>query len=135
MLFTGKVGDSVFIDDLGSGHRYVILTQPNADNKVVIVNFTTKRIDKDCTVTLNYRDHPSLFPNQTVVNYPYASLEPLDKFKVEATNPDCNYIYCPDGIIQKIIEGAFQSLFTPMGVLGELKEQYPDIANKYYKIT
>lgn len=132
MPFTGKVGDSIFIDDPGDGHRYVILTKPNSNDEVVIVNFTAERFDKDCTATFRHRDHSGLFSKPTVVNYPLAVIVPLVKFKNEATKSNCKYIYCPEQIIERIIIGAFQSQFTSMGVLNELKEQYPTIAQKYF---
>lgn len=132
MPFTGKVGDSIFIDDLGGGHRYVILTKPNSNDKVVVVNFTAERFDKDCTATFRPRAQPNLFSKPTIVNYPRATIFPLENFKNEATKPNCAYIYCAEKIVERIIIGAFQSQFTPIGVLNELKEQYPSIAEKYF---
>ncbi len=77
MPFNGKVGDSIFIDDLGGGHRYVILTKPNSNDEVVIVNFTAEAFGKDCTATFRPRDHSKLFSKPTVVNYPQADIKSI----------------------------------------------------------
>lgn len=131
MPFTGKVGDSIVIDDLSNGHRYVILTKPNNIGTTVIVNFTAEKFGKDCTTTFRHRDHPALFSKPTVVNYPLATTIPLDTFRNEAQKPNCRYIYCNEIIVKRIIEGAFKSQFTPISILNELTTQYPQLAQKY----
>lgn len=133
MPFTGKVGDSIFIDDLGGGHQYVILTKPNSKDEVVIVHFTAEKPGKDCTATFRPRDHYRLFSKPTVAHYPGACLFPMSSFKSEAAKPNSRYIHCPIDIVNRILVGAFQSEFTPTGIKIELKTQYPDIAKKYYK--
>jgi hypothetical protein len=133
MPYSGKVGDSIFINDLGGGHQYIIISKPNKAQAVIIVNFTAQRFDKDCTVTFRRRDHSRLFSKPTVVNYPAANFFPLSNLNNEASKPDSNYIGCPVHIVNRIIIGAFQSEWTPTGIQAELKEQYPKIAEKYYK--
>jgi hypothetical protein len=133
MPFSGKVGDSIFIDDLGGGHRYVILTNPNRNDEVVIANFTTEKFGKDCTTTFRRRDYPRLFSKPTIVNYPGAYPISISRFRSEAAKPDSQYIHCPADIVKRILIGAFQSEHTPTGIKAELKVQYPDIAKKYYK--
>lgn len=133
MPYTGKVGDSIFIDDLGGGHRYVILTKPDKNDEVIIVNFTAEKLDKDCTATFRPRDHHTLFSKPTIVNYPGAYPISISNLKKEAANPDSRYVHCPVNIVNRILIGAFQSEFTPIGIKAELKEQYPDIAKEYYK--
>jgi hypothetical protein len=131
MPFTGKVGDSLFIQDSGGGHRYVILTEPGDNDDVIVVNFTSASLYKDCTVTFKPRAYPRLFSKESAVNYPYTISLPLSTLKNEANKPDCDYRYCPEKMI-KLIIGAFQSQFTPLGIQTELKAQYPDIAEKYF---
>jgi len=133
MPFDGKVGDSILIDDSGGGHRYVILTKPDSNDEVVIVNFTTDRFGKDSAVIFGRRHHSKLFSKRTGVNYPYAYKIDIGKFKSEAAKSDCRYRYCPADVINRIILGAFQSNFTPTGIQAELETQYPDIAKEYYK--
>ena len=43
MSFTGKIGDTLRLQDTGARHRYIILTKPNNNKNVVIVNFTTAK--------------------------------------------------------------------------------------------
>lgn len=133
MPFTGKVGDSIFIDDRGGGHRYIILTGPDNDDEVVIVNFTEAKADKDCTTIFERRDHSGLFHKPTIVNYPQASFISLSKLKAEAAKSDCKYFCCPNSILDKIIIGAFRSDFTPIGIQAELGKQYPNTAKRYHK--
>lgn len=131
MPFTGKVGDSIHIDDLGGGHQYVIITKPNSNNEVVIVNFTAEKPHKDCSTTFRRRDDPKLFIKPTVVNYPQATPFPLSALKKEAAKVNCNYKFCSENIVRRIIIGAFQSQFTPPRIQRELKAQYPEIASRY----
>jgi len=128
MPFNGKVGDSILINDLGGGHRYVILTRPNSNDEVITVNFTAERFGKDCTTTFRRRDHSKLFSKPTVVNYPGAVFKNISIFKSEAKKPDCRYIHCPADIVNRILIGALQSEHTPIGIQTELETQYPDIA-------
>lgn len=133
MPFNGKVGDSIVIDDIGGGHRYVILTEPNGNGEVVIVNFTAYKFGKDPTVKFGRRHPSKLFSKPTVVSYPHAYKIDIAKFKSEAARPGCKYRYCPADMINRILLGAFQSDFTPTGIQAELETQYPDIAKEYYK--
>lgn len=133
MPFNGKVGDSILIDDLGGGHRYVILSKPNSDGEVVIVNFTADKFGKDPSATFRRRDHKQLFSKPTVANYPQATRISLSVLETEAKKANSDHISCPANIVKIILIGAFQSDFTPTGILEELETQYPDMAKEYYK--
>ncbi len=88
MPFNGKVGDSILIGDLGGNHRYVILTKPNSNDEVVIVNFTADKFGKDPAATFRRRDHSKLFSKPTVANYPMAAMISISVFKSEAAKPN-----------------------------------------------
>lgn len=133
MPFSGKPGDSIFIDDLGGGHRYVVLTKPDSNDRVRIVNFTADEFGKDCTVTFKPKHHRKLFIKPTVVNYRGARPMSLSKLESEAAKTNSEYIYCPANIFNEIILGAFKSNFTPTGIQAELEKQYPNIAEEYYR--
>jgi hypothetical protein len=133
MPFNGKPGDSIFIDDPGGGHRYVILTEPDSNNQVVIVNFTADKFGKDPAVIFGRHHRSKLFSKPTAVNYPSAYKIDVTKLESEAEKPNCKYGYCPADMLNRIILGAFQSNFTPTGIQTELEAQYPDIAKDYYK--
>ena len=90
MPFNGKPGDSIFIDDLGGGHRYVILTEPDSNGEVVIVSFTTYRFGKDPTVKFGRHHRSGLFSKPTIVHYPSADKMGIEEFLRGFKNPE-NY--------------------------------------------
>lgn len=134
MSFDCKVGDTVFIPDCGGGHRYVVLTNPNEDDCVVIVNFTsaTGRIIDGKMFTSS--DNKSLFPCPTVVPYKYATLFPVASLRDEVNRRDVvsDYEFCPQVIMKQIIKDAFKSQFTKGEVIEELKTHYPQEYALYY---
>ncbi len=135
MPFTGKVGDTLHISDSGGGHRYVIITEPNDDDEAVLVNFTSTRIWKDNSAVFHPRDDKHLFKVETSVRFSDASLVPVDELKEKAKTRKNKkeYLYCSENNIKRIVKGAFQSDFTPIEIIEELKTQYPDEYDKYYK--
>jgi hypothetical protein len=135
MSFDCKVGDTVFIDDDGGGHRYVVLTNPNRDDCVVIVNFTsaTGRINDGKMFTSS--DNKRLFENPTVVPYKRAKIYPCNSLRAEVNRRDVvsDYKLCPPSIMAQIIKDAFKSQYTEGDVIEELKTQYPKEYNLYYE--
>ena len=135
MSFDCKVGDTAFIDDVGGGHRYVVLTNPNKDDCVVIVNFTsaTGRIDDGKIFTSS--DDRNLFEWPTVVSYKRAKLFPVTSLRDEVNRRDVvsDYKLCSPNIMAQIIKDAFKSQFTKGDVIEELKTQYPKEYNLYYE--
>jgi len=123
MPFSCKVGDSFYLSDAGGRHRYVIITQPNDNGDVVVVNFTDAR-NIDCNLTFTPQDDGRLFKIPTTVYYAYArtmSAQKLSNITIDGYQP------CRTNNINKIIEGAFQNLDTPLYIIEELKNQYPSI--------
>ncbi|MEJ2740628.1 MAG: hypothetical protein P8105_12525 [Dehalococcoidia bacterium] len=135
MPFTGKVGDILYISDSGGGHRYVILTETNSNNEVVLVNFTSPRLWKDNSAVFRGRDDKRLFIVETSVRFSDASLVLVDELKEKAKTSENKrkYLYCPEGIVQRIVKGAFQSDFIPIGIIKELKAAYPVEYETYYE--
>lgn len=130
MPFTGKVGDTLRLRDIGTRHRYIILTKPNSDGNVVITNFTTAK-HFEWLVTFRPRDNKELFTKKCTPNYNGARIYPLSALaKIVKRNPK-NYVFCPEKLTQRIIIGALQSRYTPIEVLEELKAQYPIEYKKY----
>lgn len=130
MPFSGKVGDTLPLRDIGGGHRYVILTNPNSAGDVVIVNFTTA---KHCewNVTFTPRTNGKLFTEKCTPNYNDARLYPISVLgKIAKRNPK-KYVFCPDNLIRRIIKGALQSKYRRGEILRELKAQYPTEYSKY----
>ena len=137
MSFDCKVGDTAFIDDDGGGHRYVVLTNPNKDDCVVIVNFTSAAGYISDGKMFTSRDDKILFSRHTVVPYKYAKIYPCNSLRAEVNrrNVVSNYILCPQSIMEQIIKDAFKSQFTIGDVIEELKTYYPKEYEQYYEDT
>ena len=132
MPFTGKVGDTVRLHDIGGHHRYVILTKPNSDGNVVITNFTTSK-HFEWLVTFRPKDNKGLFTEKCSPNYTDAVLYPLSALKEIVKRNPKQYVYCPENLTKKIVIGALQSQHTPIEILEELKNQYPEEYEQYCK--
>jgi hypothetical protein len=61
-------------------HLWVVVTNPNAENLVLIVNFTSLKDWQDQTVMLNVGDHPFI-TEQTVIFYREAEI--VDNAKLD----------------------------------------------------
>lgn len=133
MPFSGKIGDTVRLRDTGAKHRYIILTKPNHQGDVVILNFTTAK-HFEWLVTFSPRDDKRLFTERCTPNYHDARLYPIDKITIIANNNPSEYRFCPENLTLRIIIGAFKSRHTSTEIIDELKKQYPDEYNKFYRI-
>jgi len=132
MPFTGKVGDTLHLSDDGGGHRYVIITPPNSNGNVVIVNFTYKGYWKEWLVTFRPKDNKRLFSKKTTVNYADARIVPVQTLiDIAETAPSNDYVFCHHYHSKEIAIGALKSQFTPVEVLEELQVHYPDEYAKY----
>jgi hypothetical protein len=129
MPFICKVGDTFCLTDYGGYHRYIILTEPNEDGKVVLVNFTSFADDKECTVLFWPKDDDQLFKKPTTISYANARLVTLSKLTKYVEK---DYIYCTPALTKQIIIGAFKSLSIPLEIIQELKVRYPVEHKKYY---
>ncbi len=134
MPFTGKVGDTLCLDDSGEGHRYIILTKPNEKHNVVLINFTSATYWKEWMVTFKPKDDKLLFKKKTTVNYANAQIIPVKKLIDKARRKPNDYLFCSVYHTKKIIIGAFQSQFIPTEILDELSKQYPDESKRYLNI-
>lgn len=103
-------GDSLFLKNPGTGvgHLYFILTEPNKDNRVLLVNITTHRFGKDETCILNVGDHPFI-RHKSVVEYS------------EAIEPKLTQI-------EKLLETGYSN--TPASASDDLLERMQDGARK-----
>ncbi|MFA5309467.1 MAG: hypothetical protein WC370_08310 [Dehalococcoidales bacterium] len=122
MPFSCKIGDSFYLPDIGGRHRYVILTNPNSDGKVVLVNFTDSS-NVDSPVIFGPRDDKLLFSKRTGIYYAYAQLVPANKLKISKIE---GWEFCQLNNVKRIIIGAFKSQHTPIFILKELSTQYPE---------
>ena len=133
MTFRCQVGDSVFLNDNGGGHRWVVITKPNKDGKVVMVNFTSAATCPDTAVLFTRNDDKELFSKPTRIHYKYADIFHIKTvmMMVNSTAIVSDYKSCKETIVTTIIDGAFRSEFTSFAILDELKEQYPKRYEKF----
>jgi len=133
MPFIGKVGDTFFRNDSGDGHSYVILTPPNKNGKVVVVNFTEATYYLECFVTFSRRDDHRLFSKKTTVNYGRAMfIDQKTTRKYISRNPKLIRPYCQPHILKKVIKGAFLSKSLHEKFITELRKYYPEDYDTYY---
>lgn len=135
MSFDCKVSDTASIPDSGGGHRYVVLTNPNKDDRVVIVNFTSARGHISDGKMFTSSDDRNLFKVPTVVDYRRAKIYPVTSLRDEVNRKDAvsDYILCPPSIMEQIIKDAFKSQHTIGDVIEELKTHYPKEYEQYYE--
>ncbi len=131
MPFSGKPGDTLFLDDRGDGHWYIILTKPNNVGNVVTVNFTTAS-HFPWLVVLRPKDNPRLFKERCTPNYIDARFRPVRELAAIADRNPSQYHFCDEGNTKRIIIGAIQSQHTKQELLDELEIQYP---SEYRKNT
>ncbi|MCX6011551.1 MAG: hypothetical protein NT134_04780 [Chloroflexi bacterium] len=131
MPFTGKVGDTLYLGDIGGRHRYIIISKPNSDGNVIIANFTSATYWREWVVTFTPKHSKRLFDRKTTVNYADARIKPVSKLVEEAKYRPEKYEFCPENLVKKIVIGALQSRFTQIEILEELKIQYPSEYEKY----
>lgn len=133
MPFTCKVGDTLLIPDTRGTrhHRYIILTKPNKDGNVVLVNFTSARYWKDWPLTFTPKDDKLLFTTKTTVNYADAFICSAQRLRNIAQKRPQDYRFCAENHVKRIIIKALESRHTPIEVLEELKAQYPSEYEKY----
>lgn len=132
-----KVGDSACLYDGGGGHRHVVLTNPNKDDSVVIVNFTSAPNCMCDGRVFTRSDNRNLFNRPTVVNYYLARIRSVTSL-CEHLELGRGFIvtkpkFCPQAITEQIIENAFKSQFTIGDVIEELKIHYPLEYGQYYE--
>ena len=93
-------------------HLWIVLTEPDEELNVVIVNLTTRRSGSDTTVILNQGDHPFI-RHPTVVHYSDARKAPAKALQQIANRPEYDYHDdLEDEILERIKEGLFQSQET-----------------------
>lgn len=132
MPFTGKIGDTLRLRDIGARHRYIILTEQNNDGNVVILNFTTVK-HFEWSVTFQPKDNKKLFTEKCTPNYHDARLYPLSKLVKAIGRKPREYEFCPENLTLRIVIGAFQSRHTSFEIINELKRQYPQEYDRYYR--
>lgn len=134
MSFGCKVGDSVFLPDDGGVHRYVVLTNPNKNDSIIIVNFTSAPNPMCDGKVFTRSDDRNLFVKPTVVHYKRAIIISVTSLCEQERRTDVvsDYQHCSESIMGQIIKDAYKSQFTIGDVIEELKIHYPQEYALYY---
>jgi hypothetical protein len=119
MPFTCKIGDSFYLPDNNGRHRWIILTKPNSDGHVVIVNFTDAN-NLACSVILTHKDNKAL-SLRTTINCEKAALVLESKLKLLKVK---DYVYFNELLVAKIVKGVIENRHTPPYIIAELKSQH-----------
>jgi hypothetical protein len=96
------------------GHLWVVVSEPDADRSVVMVNFTTHRPGADGSCVITPADHPFIAV-QSVVAYVHARIVPVEAQQRMLADPTT----CipreriSKGCLKRIQEGALVSKMTP----------------------
>jgi hypothetical protein len=134
MAFTGKIGDTYIRDDSGGGHPCIILTEPNNDGKIVVVNISELRAYKEQTVTFAPRDDRHFFKKRSTIIYEKAKFVDHGKLvRHIKRNPRKVWPYCQPHIQERVVRGAFLSRNTPGKIIKALRVQYPEEYEMYYE--
>lgn len=82
-MFECKEGSVILMRQKADGYKHltIILCDPDSDYRIVIVNITKYREDKDPTCILHRDDHPWLYYDQSCVKYDSAEI--VDANKIE----------------------------------------------------
>jgi len=112
-----NVGDAfVPISDVVNEHLWIIITKPDENGMVAMVNVTTKRAFVDESCILQVGDHPYV-QHESVIAYQRArtaklmELETFSAKKVLKSRPAVG----PD-LLARIQSGALASIYTPRGI-------------------
>ena len=83
--------------------------------------------------SINKEKIRELFKEKSTVNYNDARIYPINALaKIAERNPK-QYKFCPENLTKRIVIGAFQSRFTPIEILEELRIQYPNEYERHCK--
>lgn len=106
----------------GTPHLWIILTDPDPNGLVAMVNITTPKEGSDRTVVLHAREHPRV-SHESVIFFPDARLAPADSIRVGV---EANYFeLCAPvspALLARIKNGLLESPFTPVKVVNYCRQ-------------
>lgn len=135
MPFSCGAGETIWLNDPGRGHRYILLTTIyKPDKTVVISNYTDYDNCADRATILTPEDDPRLFRKISCMNYVDSDTVVSEVLFFENDNNPKNKIYlkCSKELLMKIVIGAIVSPFTHEYIKTRLKYFYPAEYKKYY---
>jgi len=121
MPFSCKIGDSFYLPDDNGRHRWVIITKPNSDGNIVIVNFT----DADnvgCSIIFRPGEH-NPFTLRTTIFCGKATLVLESKVKPLRVK---DYFFFSERQVERIVKHLIGCSHTLPDILAELETQYPN---------
>jgi hypothetical protein len=112
-------GSTFLIDQVGIGtHLWVVLSDPDSDDKVVVVPLSTRRKLSECACVLDVGDHPFL-THETDVKYESSRLVTVDFLARYCKQHES----CSEAVIERVLVGASKSDRMPLGVQQHLRDQ------------
>lgn len=109
-------------------HLYFIITDPDENGKVVIVNLTKKHINSDDSCIIKKGEHPfAMKYDESVINYAEAVLIPIKNIEnaiIQSPENFSKHSDIKDEILNRILFGAKISEFLPRPLWAVLKTWY-----------
>ena len=104
-------------------HLWIIISDPNPNNEIVIVNVTTSDLSMDNACIIKHGDHPFI-KHESVIAYYHALLMSVDKIAEWKSKhyleswPSVKY-----PLLKRIQQGAIDSEYTPQKIQGIIMKQ------------
>lgn len=130
MSFRCKAGETLYLNDAAGGHLKLIATNPDRNNIVVLMSFTTVKPWKEQIVSFTDSDDAVLFKSgiTTTVSYEHAILAKVQELTSGVTRyPKRRGPACPQHILEAIVVGARSSERIPPLVFVALRREYPEL--------
>ena len=136
MPFSCGAGDTIWLPDVGWGHRYILLTTIyKPDGTAVIANYSDDDFWQDKTTVLAPEDDSLLFNKVSCMNYTDAHTVNYDELFYQSDHHPNNkkFLKCSNGLFRRILIGAIVSDFTRDWIKKRIGYFYPKEFKKYYK--
>lgn len=120
-----RAGQTILLPKPGheTAHLWVVLTAPDTQAQMLIVNFTTLRPHSDSTVVIQPGEHPFV-THATVVHYADARLTAASAVTgALASGLFLPHQDCSPALLQRLLLGAFASPHTPEKIKRYLRQR------------
>jgi hypothetical protein len=118
-----RAGQTILLPKPGHdlAHLWVVLTPPDAQGQVLLVNFTTLRPHSDRTVEIEPGEHPFV-AHATVAHYADARLTAAPAIEAAITSGHFRqHQDCSPALLDRLLAGALASAYTPEKVKRRLR--------------
>ena len=119
-----RAGQTILLPKPGeeTAHLWVVLTTPNAQGQVILINFTTLRPHSDRTVVIQPGEHPFVV-HPSVAHYADARLTAAPSIEAAiASGFFHQHQDCSPELIHRLLAGALTSPYTSEKVKRHLRQ-------------